>query len=188
MKNKIKLMLLMTLVAVALTACACNGVTATPKPSPSAMTTTPLPSPTATAEMTPMESGMSESPTATDNNTGMSEAVDTEALKMEVEKLSEVDTSDIVAHGDKAIVGLTFDAQYQGTLTDRIEQMIAEKIVQIKANMTNVAVTADPTLCTEIKTLAEETKGKAMTDEQIKKFDELYTKIKPAGTESTEPA
>lgn len=187
MKNKIKLMLLMTLVAVALTACACNGVTATPTPSPSAMTTTPLPSPTATAEMTPMESGTSESPTATDG-ADMAEAVDTEALKMEVEKLSEVDTSDIVAHGDKAIVGVTFDAQYQGTLTDRIETMIAEKIVQIKANMTNVAVTADPTLCTEIKTLAEETKGKAMTDEQIKKFDELYTKIKPAGTESTEPA
>ena len=90
----------------------------------------------------------------------------------------------IHAHGGKAIAGVTFDAQYQGTLTDRIEEMVREKITAKDAGITEVAVTADPTLCTEIRTLSAETAGKAMTAEQIKKFDELFGKISPAGSES----
>lgn len=188
MKQKIKLMLLLTLVAVALTACACNGQTATPTPKPSAATTTPMPTSSATMEASPSPSAsdalpdMSAEPSQSPAGTDM--MIDVDALKMEVEKLSEVDTSDVVAYGDKAIVGLSFDTQYQGTLTDRIEEMVMEKITAKEAGLTNVAVTADPTLCTEIKTLAEEVKGMTMTTEQQTKFDELYQKIKPSAAES----
>ncbi len=190
MKQKIKFMLLTTLVVVALTGCACNGPSTSPTPKPSAVTTTPIPTQSQSAEPSPMDSPMASPDTSvspTESGTDMM-AVDTEGLKMEVEKLSEVDTVDVVAQGNKAIIGLTFDAQYQGTLTDRIEEMVNEKITAKEAGITNVAVTADPTLCTEVKTLAEETRGKNMTEEQKKKFDELYAKIKPAGTESSAAA
>lgn len=102
-----------------------------------------------------------------------------------MEKLSEVSLCDVVAEGDRAVVGLSFDAQYQGTLTDRIEEMVREKITGIESAVIHIAVTADPTLCTEIKNLAQEVQGKPMTEEQMAKFDELYEKIQPAGTESS---
>lgn len=188
MKRLFKMMLFLTLTAVllaALSACACNGQTATPSPAPTAMTATPAPAPTESILPSP------EAPDATPESSASPEssaepgsAIDYDALKTEVEKLSEVDTCDVVAHGGKAIAGVTFDAQYQGTLTDRIEEMVREKITAKDAGITEVAVTADPTLCTEIRTLAAETAGKAMTAEQIKKFDELFGKISPAGSES----
>ena len=112
-------------------------------------------------------------------------AIDLDALAQEVEKLSEVSLCDVVAEGDRAVVGLSFDAQYQGTLTDRIEEMVREKITGIEPAVIHIAVTADPTLCTEIKNLAQEVQGKPMTEEQMAKFDELYEKIQPAGTESS---
>ena len=189
--KKIQIMLLATLVVVALSACSCSmGMSTSPTPKPSAMTTTPMPTPSATA--TPSASAMpspdaSMTPGASDAG-GADTAMDTEALAAEVEKLSEVDTCDVVVMDNQAIVGISFDAQYQGTLTDRIEEMVAEKITAKEAGITKVAVTADPTLCTEIKTLSAETNGKAMTEEQKTKFDELYAKITPAGTESSAAA
>lgn len=87
-------------------------------------------------------------------------ALDLDALAQEVEKLSEVSLCDVVAEGDRAVVGLSFDAQYQGTLTDRIEEMVREKITGIESAVIHIAVTADPTLCTEIKNLAQEVQGK----------------------------
>lgn len=182
MKRLFKTMLFLTLTAVllaALSACACNGQTATPSPAPTAMTATPAPAPTESILPSP------ETPdTMPESSAEPGFAIDYDALKTEVEKLSEIDTCDVVAHGGKAIAGVTFDAQYQGTLTDRIEEMVREKITAKDAGITEVAVTADPTLCTEIRTLAAETAGKAMTAEQIKKFDELFGKISPAGSES----
>ncbi len=186
MKRLFKTMLFLTLTAVllaALSACACNGQTATPSPAPTAMTATPAPAPTESILPSPeAPDATPESPASPESSAEPGSAIDYDALKTEVEKLSEIDTCDVVAHGGKAIAGVTFDAQYQGTLTDRIEEMVREKITAKDAGITEVAVTADPTLCTEIRTLAAETAGKAMTAEQVKKFDELFGKISPAGS------
>lgn len=186
MKQKIRMLILMTLVVAALTGCACNGVTTTPTPQPSAATATPMPSPmesaipsptgTADSEMTP-----SASPEASETPGAM--GMDTERLIMELEKLSEVDTAEVVAEGNRAIVGLNFDAQYQGTLTERIEEMVVEGVARVESALTDVAVTADPTLVTEIRTMAQETKGQTLTEEQKTAFDELYRKIKPGDTQ-----
>lgn len=191
MKRKLALTLVFILATAALTACSCSvSPGASPSPSPSALMTTPSPTQSATASPTPMESatmtpGASDASPSPESSMQPQAVLDMDALASEVEKLSEVDLCDVVAEGDRAIVGLSFDAQYQGTLTDRIEEMVREKITAKEAGITQIAVTADPTLCTEIKNLAQEVKGKAMTEEQKAKFDELYEKIQPAGTESS---
>lgn len=150
----------------------------------------PSPTQSATASPSPMESatttpGASAASPSPESSAHTDAAIDLDALAQEVEKLSEVSLCDVVAEGDRAVVGLSFDAQYQGTLTDRIEEMVREKITGIESAVIHIAVTADPTLCTEIKNLAQEVQGKPMTEEQMAKFDELYEKIQPAGTESS---
>lgn len=191
MKRKLLLTLVFILATAALTACSCSiSPGASPSPSPSALTATPSPTQSATASPSPMESaattpGASAASPSPESSAQTDAAIDLDALAQEVEKLSEVSLCDVVAEGDRAVVGLSFDAQYQGTLTDRIEEMVREKITGIEPAVIHIAVTADPTLCTEIKNLAEEVQGKPMTEEQMAKFDELYEKIQPAGTESS---
>lgn len=191
MKRKLLLTLVFILATAALTACSCSiSPGASPSPSPSALTATPSPTQSATASPSPMESaattpGASAASPSPESSAQTEAALDLDALAQEVEKLSEVSLCDVVAEGDRAVVGLSFDAQYQGTLTDRIEEMVREKITGIEPAVIHIAVTADPTLCTEIKNLAEEVQGKPMTEEQMAKFDELYEKIQPAGTESS---
>lgn len=191
MKRKLLLTLVFILATAALTACSCSiSPGASPSPSPSALTTTPSPTQSATASPSPMESaattpGASAASPSPESSAQTDAAIDLDALAQEVEKLSEVSLCDVVAEGDRAVVGLSFDAQYQGTLTDRIEEMVREKITGIESAVIHIAVTADPTLCTEIKNLAQEVQGKPMTEEQMAKFDELYEKIQPAGTESS---
>lgn len=191
MKRKLLLTLVFILATAALTACSCSiSPGASPSPSPSALTATPSPTQSATASPSPMESaattpGASAASPSPESSTQTDAAIDLDALAQEVEKLSEVSLCDVVAEGDRAVVGLSFDAQYQGTLTDRIEEMVREKITGIEPAVIHIAVTADPTLCTEIKNLAQEVQGKPMTEEQMAKFDELYEKIQPAGTESS---
>lgn len=191
MKRKLLLTLVFILATAALTACSCSiSPGASPLPSPSALTATPSPTQSATASPSPMESaattpGASAASPSPESSAQTDAALDLDALAQEVEKLSEVSLCDVVAEGDRAVVGLSFDAQYQGTLTDRIEEMVREKITGIESAVIHIAVTADPTLCTEIKNLAQEVQGKPMTEEQMAKFDELYEKIQPAGTESS---
>jgi len=191
LKRKLLLTLVFILATAALTACSCSiSPGASPSPSPSALTATPSPTQSATASPSPMESatttpGASAASPSPESSAQTGAALDLDALAQEVEKLSEVSLCDVVAEGDRAVVGLSFDAQYQGTLTDRIEEMVREKITGIESAVIHIAVTADPTLCTEIKNLAEEVQGKPMTEEQMAKFDELYEKIQPAGTESS---
>lgn len=191
MKRKLLLTLVFILATAALTACSCSiSPGASPSPSPSALTATPSPTQSATASPSPMESaattpGASAASPSPESSAQTEAALDLDALAQEVEKLSEVSLCDVVAEGDRAVVGLSFDAQYQGTLTDRIEEMVREKITGIEPAVIHIAVTADPTLCTEIKNLAQEVQGKPMTEEQMAKFDELYEKIQPAGTESS---
>lgn len=191
MKRKLLLTLVFILATAALTACSCSiSPGASPSPSPSALTATPSPTQSATASPSPMESaattpGASAASPSPESSAQTDAALDLDALAQEVEKLSEVSLCDVVAEGERAVVGLSFDAQYQGTLTDRIEEMVREKITGIEPAVIHIAVTADPTLCTEIKNLAQEVQGKPMTEEQMAKFDELYEKIQPAGTESS---
>ena len=191
MKRKLLLTLVFILATAALTACSCSiSPGASPSPSPSALTATPSPTQSATASPSPMEStattpGASAASPSPESSAQTGAALDLDALAQEVEKLSEVSLCDVVAEGDRAVVGLSFDAQYQGTLTDRIEEMVREKITGMEPAVIHIAVTADPTLCTEIKNLAQEVQGKPMTEEQMAKFDELYEKIQPAGTESS---
>ena len=185
------------LLALTVTACSCAGgsTTATPSPKPPAVTATPLPSPVQTPEVSPVAPEVTPGDIAGDlpqaSPDGESTAtpdgaegptmmgIDVSKLILELEKLSEVETAVVAAQGGRALVGLNFDAQYQGTLTERIEEMVISTVSSVEEMLTDVAVTADPALIEQIRELTDGTNGKEMTEDQIKQFDELYRRIKP---------
>ena len=216
-KLSIMILTTLVALSVTACACSGGSNNSTPSPNPPAVTATPLPSPVQTPEVSPISPegspGMNgDTPGGTNegasSSEGMPEAspggessatpggaegptmmgVDVAKVITELEKLSEVDTATVVAHNGRAIVGLQFDSQYQGTLTERIEEMVVSTVSSVEEMLTDVAVTADPALIEQIRTLATDSNGQSLTTEQQTKFDELYSKIKPdKTTETTAP-
>lgn len=182
MKKKLMISVLTVVAAVLLVSCACS-VIPSPSPSPSASSalSTPMasPSPAATPESAPSpEASPAESP-AQSEQSETADSVDTENIRSEVEKLSEVKSATVAVFDDTAVVGLNFDDAYKGTLTARITEMVTEKVQGADSGIKDVRVTADQTLLEEIKTFAE--KKLDFNSTQAKsEFDTLIARLEPA--------
>lgn len=100
-------------------------------------------------------------------------------IEDEVEKLSELDEAEAVVAGNIALVGISYDAQYQGGLTDRLEQMVTERVEMIDKAITAVHVTDDKDAVMKIKQLNEK-----LDDSQIS-FEELQTQVLDIGSTIT---
>ena len=100
-------------------------------------------------------------------------------IEDEVEKLSELDEAETVAAGNIALVGIAYDTQYQGGLTDRLEQMVTERVEMIDKAITAVHVTDDKDAVMKIKQLKEK-----LDDGQIS-FEELQTQVLDIGSTLT---
>jgi len=58
-------------------------------------------------------------------------------------QFSEIAESTVVVSGNTALVGVQFDPQYRGEMTERIRQMIAGVVMSFDAQVQTVAVTAE---------------------------------------------
>ena len=182
LKKSLMFALFVLIMALLVTGCAKTAPAPTKVPAASA-TAKPTASPAASPSMMPslspeasMEPSMQPeaSPAPSD-----APSYDTEALRTEVEKLSEVKSAVVAAMDGKALVGLTFDPAYQGTLTDRIVEMVGQQVTNLEKALTEVAVTADPKQVEEIEALSSD----KMPDNA--KFTELFEKLKPKGSNNT---
>ncbi len=88
----------------------------------------------------------------------------------EVEKLSEVDDASAVVVGNIALVGVSYDGQYQGGMTDRLKGMITERVEMTDKTITAVHVTDSATLRKSIAALND------MMDDAGASFEQLQTK------------
>lgn len=180
MMKKILSILLSVTAAVTLAACACNTTTS---PSPSAMATplaSVMPSPDASPSIMPSESPAASPEESPSGSSATGTGVDMEAIRMEVEKLSEVKTASVAALGDTALVGLAFDDAYQGTLTARITEMVTEKVQAADTAIKTVKVTADETLVADIEALSKQLTEASDPTSMQEDFDALAKSIEPA--------
>jgi uncharacterized protein YajQ (UPF0234 family) len=104
-----------------------------------------------------------------------------------------VSQSYVVAAGDTAVVGLTFDTQYKGGLTQRITSMVKDRIGTVNTGIKNIAVTTQAAQVKSIQDLmaSMEKTGTTMTSLQSQ-VDSLYKTIGPGasaspGTATTKP-
>ncbi|MEG2315824.1 MAG: YhcN/YlaJ family sporulation lipoprotein [Clostridia bacterium] len=146
------------------TACTSNADTL-PSATPS-VSVAPVVTPSMTVAATEAPTA-SASPTAGGVNTIEDAARVSEAITKEVEKLSELKMVEAVAAGNIALVGIAYDAQYQGGLTDRMIQMVDERVQTVDKTITTVHVTDDAAMVEKIKTLREQLDKKEITFEQL---------------------
>lgn len=158
-------------------ACASNADTL-PSPSPSASV---MPSVTPEATQAPMPT---LAPAATaESMAGVNTVEDakrvSDDVSEEAEKLSELDSAEAVVAGNIALVGVTYDAQYQGGLTERLVEMVKTRVETIDKTITAVHVTDGEE---QVKKIAE--LRKRLGDGQIT-FEELQTQVLDIGSSIT---
>ncbi len=177
MKKKLGTLLVLSAACIGLfTACTSNA-NEMPNPAPTAnaagtATTGPMvtTSPNATMDVMPMPTASAEPSTV-----GAASTVDdarrlSDRVEDEVEKLSEVDEADAVVVGNIALVGVSYDAQYQGGMTDRLKEMVTDRVEMTDKTITAVHVTDSDTLRKSIAALND------MMDDASVSFEQLQTK------------
>ena len=174
--KKTWILLVISILGLALfSACASNADTM-PSPSPMASTT---PSAMPQATQGPMVS-IAPATEAPATPAGVNSIEDAQRVSdnvaEEVEKLSELDTAEAVVAGTIALVGVKYDAQYQGGLTERLTKMVEQRVETIDKSITAVHVTDDQAMMDKISKLREELNNKSIT------FEELQTQLLDIGS------
>ncbi len=144
----------------------------------------PIPSVSVSPSASPMASPSVSPTTSAGPTAGMEAGVNTiedaarvsEMVEDEAEKLSEIDDAEAVVAGNIALVGVKYDAQYQGGLTERLIEMVDARVQAINKTITTVHVTDDATLMDKIKMLEEKVEKKEIT------FEELQTQVLDIGS------
>ena len=76
-------------------------------------------------------------------------------VQSRINQFSEIAASYVVVNGPTALVGVEFDPQYRGEMTERIRQMIAGVVMSYDATVQTVAVTAQAEDVQAVRSLAE---------------------------------
>ena len=134
----------------------------------------PIPSVSVSPSASPMASPSVSPTTSAGPTAGMEAGVNT--IEDAAEKLSEIDDAEAVVAGNIALVGVKYDAQYQGGLTERLIEMVDARVQAINKTITTVHVTDDATLMDKIKMLEEKVEKKEIT------FEELQTQVLDIGS------
>ena len=173
--------------AFALTACAAESEPMTsPSPTANAATAQPsasaAPSPSDAATQTAGETQSPMSMGVQDADTARQAA---EELKNELEQLSEVTDAKVVIAGQQATVGLTFDTQYQAGVTDRMRDMVRERLDGVVSGVTRLAVTDDATQLETISQLYEQLRNATDLTDIENKLSALINRLEAGGEELT---
>ena len=197
--KRILILLAMTLLSLALFTSCTSSADTLPQTSPTT-SASPSAAPT-TAPAGTMEPSTSITPSVTDDAVGMGAATGladmtgtadamssggvntvedakrvSEQIADEVEKLSEIDDAEAVVAGNIALVAIEYDDQYQGGLTDRLKDMITERVETIDKAVTSVHVTDSKEMFSMVKELAKKLESAGIT------FDELQTQLLNLGS------
>lgn len=173
--------------ALALTACAAESEPMT-SPSPTANAATAQPSASAEpspSDMATLTAGETESPMAVGVQDADKARQAAEELKNELEQLSEVTDAKVVIAGQQAAVGLTFDTQYQAGVTDRMREMVRERLDGVVSGVTRLAVTDDATQMETISQLSEQLQNATDLTDIENKLSALINRLEAGGESLT---
>lgn len=91
----------------------------------------------------------------------------------------EVESASCLITGDTAMIGLQFDDQYKGKLTDDIKEQVDKRVRKADTRIKRVVVTADPDLVSRIEEIFDETgKGKPLSG-FADEINEIINRINP---------
>ena len=101
------------------------------------------------------------------------------AIAKDIAKEKDIKTASCVVTGDTALVGLQFEKQYKGKVTDAIKKSVEKRVKKHEPTIKKVVVTADPDLLSRIKTMATDIeKGKPLSGFTTE-IEEIIRRINP---------
>lgn len=135
--------------------------------------------------MATLTAGETESPMAVGVQDADKARQAAEELKNELEQLSEVTDAKVVIAGQQAAVGLTFDTQYQAGVTDRMREMVRERLDGVVSGVTRLAVTDDATQMETISQLSEQLQNATDLTDIENKLSALINRLEAGGESLT---
>lgn len=101
------------------------------------------------------------------------------AIANDIAKEKDIKGASCVVSGDTALVGLEFEKQYKGKVTDSIKKSVEKRVKKHEPSIKKVVVTADPDLLSRIKTMASDIeKGKPLSGFTTE-IEEIIRRINP---------
>lgn len=91
----------------------------------------------------------------------------------------EVESASCLITGDTAMVGLQFNKQYKGELTDDIKEQVDEKVREADTRIKRVVVTADPDLVSRIEEMFEDIGNGKPLSGFADEINEMINRINP---------
>ena len=193
--NKKWILTMLCVFALVLLAGCTSNADVLPSPSPNATTMMPSPSilPTVMAPSPSPGASPSTSTAPGTSGAGITTLQDaqkaSEDIAAELNKLSEVKSAAVVAAGNTAVVGVTFDSQYKGGMTQRVTDMVKDRIGTVNTGITDIGVTAEAAQVKSVQDLASTMAKSGTTIASLQtQVDALYKTITAnAGGATTAP-
>ena len=91
--------------------------------------------------------------------------------------LSEVDDVSVVAMGNKALIGISFEPAYQGELDERIKNMVLTRVQAVSKGVTEVYITTDKVQAEAIDELEDKLEKAKSLNDITEEFDLLAKAI-----------
>ncbi|HZJ57220.1 MAG TPA: YhcN/YlaJ family sporulation lipoprotein [Clostridia bacterium] len=101
------------------------------------------------------------------------------AIARDVAKEKNIQSASCVVTGDTALVGLQFEKQYKGKVTDAIKKSVDRRVKKLESTIKKVVVTADPDLLSRIKTMAKDIEGGKPLSGFTNEIEEIVRRINP---------
>ena len=98
-------------------------------------------------------------------------------IEEKINLLSEIETSRIVTNGNTALVGVTFTSQYQGEMTQRIQNLVAGIVEEADPNIQVVAVTSEKEDVETITAISDQLGGGALDAEAKAEIDRIVRNV-----------
>ncbi len=179
MKKWILALLCMAAACLVMSGCAAGnvGTSATTAPAATQIPMTAEPTMEATAQPTgtpqttaqPMETAGAMTPAEAGRLA--------ERISDAVERISEIDDAEVVVSGERVLVAVRFEEQYNAGLDDRMKQTITEAVKKVDERVTDVEITDDDTLYGQVKGLGEKLAKATGLDELADDFGDLWDRI-----------
>lgn len=165
----------------------------TPPTTPTPGTTRTTPNNTRVAPRTTSPRTISDNPGTTDipgttspRRVRRTETIDNDTARSQAKRIADaiakernIDSASCVITGDTALIGVQFEKQYKGELTDAIKKSVEKRVKDIEPDIDNVVVTADPDLLSRIKTIASDIENGKPLSGFTKEIEEIIRRINP---------
>lgn len=91
----------------------------------------------------------------------------------------EIESATCIITGDTAMIGVQFDDQYKGELTDKIKKKVEEVAKRADKDIDRVVVTADPDIVSRIEDIFEDIGEGRPLSGFAREINELLNRIQP---------